>query len=669
MSRKEYRPLSLAQHFDPPAQYAGQFGWLCGYSADAMFLDHVVERFTEATHARRAAHGKVALAVFLDPGNPQVSAIDAPGVAHLPIRNPDSKPFRLLHAKVALLGFRHQEKRHQWCLRLLVSTGNWTRQTLEESLDLVWRIDLFSDQLDSGEDLAQDCADIRAAWDLLSWTQTYFDTRLLGVSLGKRADETRLAREEVETWISRCAAQAGKQTRFFDNRKKSLLDQLPKLLRDQDRVVTRNYLAMGSGFFETVSEPGRLPEIPQRIRSSLVAGGLLTRTAEVDIFVNPKACQSIAVSVGALNDEHIAVRPAAAMQTVFRDSVERSLHAKFLFSANYRESSNICSSAWVYLGSGNLTAPGFARKMSPKGGNLEAGVVFSPKDLHWHGSNRHVEPGQVVTNLLPIQFEAEVTSEAVLAAGSGMETRDFIFVAAPLAYLFWHQDRDAAELQSGQANVRDVDVLNPDGAVCERTATGFAWEAPRPRQVRIRWKDNGTQHEQEVPVIDEYGRIAASALAALDVEAAWWQLADFPAPPETAEEGDAELDEHDADGDGAKRHSGEFSSRVEACIYPVRQMMQLVEGIAARQVEIDEADWALWCSRLEQTLCQMSGCTAVQSFLDMELNPLESLRLASSRPIYAEYPTTQAGRLYEEVLERIEASWGVANMSVAGENV
>jgi hypothetical protein len=60
---------SLAQHFDAPDGYIGHFGWLCGYSADGLFLDDAVERFTRFNHSRRAHQGRIALVVLLDSGN------------------------------------------------------------------------------------------------------------------------------------------------------------------------------------------------------------------------------------------------------------------------------------------------------------------------------------------------------------------------------------------------------------------------------------------------------------------------------------------------------------------------------------------------------------------------------------------------------------------------
>ncbi|WP_374483686.1 hypothetical protein [Zoogloea sp.] len=124
MADKNFCPLSLAQHFDAPAEYRGAFGWICGYSADAAFLNDAAERFTRATQGQRAHGGYVSLALILDPGHPAIGPVDVPGLAHLPIRHLPERPFRLLHAKVAVLGFRHESGDGRWRIRLLVSTGN-----------------------------------------------------------------------------------------------------------------------------------------------------------------------------------------------------------------------------------------------------------------------------------------------------------------------------------------------------------------------------------------------------------------------------------------------------------------------------------------------------------------------------------------------------------------
>ena len=104
---------SLAGHFDAPEDYAGCFGWLCGYSADALFLDDAATRFTRLTNRQRAHQGRIELAVMLDPGNPHISLQDVPGVGHLGMKANENKPFRLL-----LLALKNDEQKKEVFLRI-----------------------------------------------------------------------------------------------------------------------------------------------------------------------------------------------------------------------------------------------------------------------------------------------------------------------------------------------------------------------------------------------------------------------------------------------------------------------------------------------------------------------------------------------------------------------
>jgi hypothetical protein len=657
------RPLSLAQHFDAPVDYIGHFGWLCGYSADALFLDDAAERFTRLNQSLRASQGRIALAVLLDPGNPQIDRQAAPGVEHLPIIDHANKPFRLLHAKVALMGFRHLENQSQWQLRLLVSTGNWTRQTLEESLDLVWRIDIASTSLSNPDtDIKQDCADIGAAWDLLSWIQQLFKTGALNASANGHLSETMNALQQVRQWIDVCSEKAQGRPRVFDNRGKSLLSQLPEKIKPSGEVKRPcNYLAMGSGFYEASADHGKPPEVPLTILKTLRNMGLLTKKPKVDLYVNPNACQAVATSLQPLQNCGITVRPAAIPTIVFREGAQRTLHAKFLFSANYRDNSNACTSAWIYLGSGNLTHPGFANAMSASAGNLEAGVVFAPNSLFWQ-KNKTTHDHLVVTNLLPIQWDDEIGDTTLLSAGSGMEQRAAIYVAPPVAWLTWYEVDEVRELRTDELSSADVQLLDSAGVACSRTKTGFQWCEAQPREVCIRWKADNQILEARIPVIDQYGRIAAIELPAIDIDEAWWQLADFPMPPDDdgGDDGDGKGDERDGKGNNTGRP-------VHITSFPIRQMMGLIESIAAKQTEINEIDWALWCNRLEQTLGQAGDSASVKYFRDeLQLNPLSPLRHQPFRPSFAENNDSDPGKLYDETLVRIEVNWKVNELRTLG---
>ncbi|MBI5271177.1 MAG: hypothetical protein HY856_16040 [Burkholderiales bacterium] len=607
----------------------------------------------------------MALALFLDPSCPTLSMVNHPGVLHLPVAHPGSRTCRLVHAKVALLGFRHAERPDAWCVRLLVSTGNWTRQTVEDSLDLAWRLDVFSDDIAARKDASRAaCADIVAAHGLMNALRQglggVFDVRLLRATPQLAEDQAL-----VDRWISQCARHAAGKPRFFDSRSRSLLAQLPGKIRSADdgRAVARNYIAMGSGFYEPAPASGGAPRVPMAILETLRGEGLLTLSCETDLFVNRLACQGVAMSVRALDERGVTVRPAAAPSLLFGEDNARTLHAKFLFSAHQSARSARCSSAWVYLGSGNLTEPGFTRRMGPDG-NLEAGVVFCADGLVWQGGAK-VDASRVVSHLLPIQRDEAVSPDsAALTAGPPYERPPVTHLAPPIAWLVWTETDDCpSRLVSPEplpAQATQFQVLGPDEQPCPAADGGFVWHAPMPRQVRCRWTEDGQVHNAEIPVVDAHGRIAAMPLQPLGIEEAWWQLADFPQPPPA--------DAEDADGDGAADPppQGAIDTRPAAPgSYPVRQLMELVEQIAARQTALDERDWAAWCRRMEQTLTRAKDSPAVAYFRHLGaagLNPLSPLRQAPFRPGYAETADTAAGLLYEQVLDRIEAQWGVAGM-------
>jgi hypothetical protein len=162
--------------------------------------------------------------------------------------------------------------------------------------------------------------------------------------------------------------------------------------------------------------------------------------------------------------------------------------------------------------------------------------------------------------------------------------------------------------------------------------------------------------------VDQYGRIAATELTAIGIDEAWWQLADFPLPPDVdgEDDGDGGSDEHEGK-DKVKGRS------VPTTSYPIRQMMELIESIAAKQTGIDEMDWVLWCNRLVQTLGQAADSVPVKFFRDeLKLNPLSPLRHQSFRPLFAEPCDSELGKMYDDTLGRIEVSWKINEMSPIG---
>lgn len=85
--------------------------------------------------------------------------------------------------------------------------------------------------------------------------------------------------------------------------------------------------------------------------------------------------------------------------------------------------------------------------------------------------------------------------------------------------------------------------------------------------------------------------------------------------------------------------------------------MDLIESIAAKQIEVDEIDWALWCNRLEQTLGQACDSAPVNYFFRdaLRLNP----KLHCATSLFAhrlQIPATQSPESCMTMLLRIEES-------------
>ena len=184
---------------------------MCGYSADAGFLNEAVERFTQKTTAQRAYEGRVSLALMLDCGNKQITPIAVPGLLHLPVRSVTKLPFKLLHAKVGILGFRHESDPNRWQIKLIVSTGNWTRSTLEDSLDLAWCTEIDSDDLKTGrEPSEQSAVDITSAWKMIQWLTKVFDTRVLSPEPPESTGRVQAAPAESSEVLSKWLRQTQK---------------------------------------------------------------------------------------------------------------------------------------------------------------------------------------------------------------------------------------------------------------------------------------------------------------------------------------------------------------------------------------------------------------------------------------------------------------------------
>lgn len=644
-----YKPASLADYFKPPEGFIGSFGWVCGYSADIDFINLAAELFTESSKSSRMQRGLTSLVLLLDKGNPQLSPVEVPGVIH-PGRDPQKKqPFYLLHAKVALLLFLGKESSKKWQIRLLVSTGNWTTDTLSANLDLICSLDFnYNDLKVPDVENKQIRADIVEAWSFMKEIRHYFRYTIL---TSKVDSDTFLQFNFFEKLLEGIPKPKECIPRFFDNRTKSLLEQIPSLLKKNNQALSRNYLAIGSGFFQSAERSKKIPSVIDEIEKELISAGVLTKTHVKDIYVNTNSCQAVASCVEGLREKNWGIR--AASDPMYKN---RLLHAKFLFSANERVDSNNCSSPWIYLGSGNLTKAGFTSKCSPQGGNLEAGILLFPGQLYWE-LKKNIPPSECVECILPLQWTNTVDDQnEKLNIGDQFEERGEDYICPPVEWFEYKIENGTGLLYPSLENEEKYEVLGIDRLVCNRAGDGpWIWNAEPPSMVEVKWQKDQSLF---VPVVDIFGRIAAKQLDITNIEEAWWQLESYP---NSDWEDDFEPEEFDPiNMNGTLRNTQLNRNSAD---YPIRKMMELVENISQKQTLIEADKWKFWCNRLEQSLIQTRQSEIYKVFREMNINPLSPLWKKPFRPLFAEDQTTQEGKYYEKVLNHIEMELELNNLN------
>lgn len=581
--------------FIPPEDCYGDFGLICGFTATPRVLGQIRRTFT-------GEMARPVLAAFI---HPTVNAVsDVPGLAWMWMRLKD-RGYNLLHAKVALLGFRRR-KDDGYVLRLAVSTGNWTQDPLTDSIDLFWSIDV-----DTSDPKDQDIADIRAAHEMFGWLRERADCALIERDYDGSRPDARLEAKINELGVSQA------RPRFVDSRNEELFPQVVQRIGMGKRA---NRLILGSGYFE--AEGDGTAGLPERLRQALMQQKVLTKQATLDLFLNPASCQGLAARAGALADAGWNLRrPYSALH-----GDEGQLHAKFVLLAM----GDTEVMGRVYLGSGNLSRNGFELAANA-GGNLEAGVVVDlPEGLKW----RHRKGSRGgLSELLPIQFNETVKLEA-LQSGNGFVPPEEPGSLPQVSWLVWHEGVLAAP---DDARVK---VIGPEGADVE---TPCPWPDPAPVFVTL------VEGGWRLPVISE-GALVMSRPSDMTVEDILAGLGSFPEPGETDHTDDGE------EGGEAVAHPSDAPEPPPAA-YAIRRMMNLLVRLGEIQSRLDPRDWPRWCRELRQNLCAIAAQeqTMIDLFRKAEANPLPALADSRMRP------DGVAFELLAEALAVIAKEWGLGD--------
>ncbi len=588
---------SLLTLFAPQEGHIGDFGMLCGFTASHNVLDRIARTFSGDGARPR-------LAAFIHPTAAAVT--DVPGVAWMHFR--PRLPFRLLHAKVALLGFRTPDG---YCLRLVVSTGNWTAEPLTTSIDMFWCGELVMGARDP-----QLISDIRAADGLFNWLRTLCDDGLLCQTFdGTLPDKS--FQEAIQAMPESVV-----KPRFVDTRERTMRGQVIERLTGRNK----GRLVIGSGFYEGSEDEDREGLI-QKLRVELMRCRRLAKNAALDLVLNPDSCQGLHAQAEGLIENGWRLRKPGSF---YAEHNQAKLHAKYLLLAAHTGTGEI-GRAQIYIGSANFSRMGFDSTAS--GGNLEAGIVITPDPkLSWRRNARNG-----IRNFLPGDFDVEVELTA-LSVGAPFEPPPDPPPPPPVAFVEWANGRLSAPDGCEEA----VSIVRSDK---DPIALPCDWPAPPPAFVALHpsgWK---------VPVRAD-GALVVPKRGRQSLEDILSGVGRFPAFA-------IEADEDEEDGEGLSREifgasPGKLDNAAHA--YPIRQMMLLITHLTEAQKTLDQRDWQRWCRELQQNLPSLACTepTMIAPFVAAGVNPLRALINVEFLPVGVD-----AGRI-EAALGRIEDAWGLS---------
>ncbi len=364
MSELEARTLLDA--FEPPHEDVGHTAVLVTMSADVDVLETLMERFTGRNARERARLGRCFGTLMRDAGTweDRRSLLEpgtVPGLHELAPRVDQGWP-RLLHAKLALLGFSRRASEPPSWFRLVIVTGNFTRASMRNLLELA-----FVTEAGLENDAAPEVlADLSAAAKFVrALADDYFHS---AVARTARRFSPIERFDDLVTRLSRLPAEAA--PRFLHSLRAPLFSQIQRAVEEQV-PNNRNLLLCGSGFFETSTEA----EDPT-VLDAIAKLPKLARNVQRALVVNPETSGQLR-TWSERAEEQGWTGPVRAVDP---SPAGRRLHAKYILlgRTNVQSRRTSVSGAYLYLGSGNLSRRGLMLPGSQ--GNIECGVFFRVED-------------------------------------------------------------------------------------------------------------------------------------------------------------------------------------------------------------------------------------------------------------------------------------------------
>ncbi|MGO4157471.1 hypothetical protein [Cupriavidus sp. YAF13] len=646
--------------FLPPQGEHGTHLLLCGLSSDAETLERALTAFTNETPAQRRARGLVRGLLLIDASNRQSQAQPAPGLLQLApcLKGTWRSRTTLMHAKVALMGFGPSTLGAPRRWRLVVSTGNWTAETWgqQAQIDLFWTTewDVQSNEADAPQALA----DVHAAFR--------FFERLLHSIYGKHysslADDA-LVTGWLEVWRERLqghGAASRLTPQFIHSLDRSLFDQVQTRF-PQKGVST---LVAGSGFFEQASKStaDSAPTVLQKLETLGNPGKRL-------IVFNPERAGGIADWFEQLRKTKVGERGLKQGRAgqwwlcLPRDPLEKKpkvgrkfLHAKYIAGLDRVRGEDDASAtlAFLYLGSGNLSHRGFLTRANLEGrasspariGNVEAGVILSPKDRIARVWQR------LACGALASAADLKNTVE-----GQGEEMFEPL---DPPPVLLLRQIGEYLHLVRSEVPPATLWLQASDGRwlPVKPDKESVCWGAVCPPSVRVTNVDPASQAAGagwDVAVLSANGLLCRRAMPQLEMASILQALLVFPALPP-----------HDHEDDDHVSHAvaPDTAARASSARYALRTLAMMVETIAQRSVLTTPEEFPYWLAQLRVLLLEQAAAAEREAIRALGVDLFDALDKPGFVPTWlAEQPDLL--ELHGTFLQDLRAAWCVPSNAEA----
>lgn len=582
----EHRHLDVL--FAPPANKVGTHMLICGLSADTETLERAVAAFTGESTVERAATGLLRALLMLDASAPMLGPRAVPGMLQLAPSQVAQWQAQttLMHAKVALLGFADEKFAEPDAFRLIVSTGNWTRESWGNGaqIDMFWSTDYHLDPATVDAHARSDVAAALHFFDRLMPALYPRSTAFLSTE--------RLAMDWLPAW-KRLLPRRGKReaTRFVDSLETPLIDQIESAFPTEG-VST---LVAGSGFWEqeTAGAAGK-PEVLVRLDDLHVRGKryLVSNPSQSGALARWVHASRRTAGSGKIGNWTLCM-PADPLQS--RDGVGRTrLHGKYIagLSRVAQASNDQGTMTFLYLGSGNLSRAGLlsrARLGTPTArarsvGNVEAGVLVT-------GAHR-------VGNVWRALACGDIMSADEIESMEAGDGEPILTPRPPPPVLFAKAASGMLQLlHSGDIPV-DLQVRLDATAdwIDVRAGHPVALADAPPPVIWVRVHAASGQEDaeiHEVPVLTQDGILCRQAPNQLGIDDALDALAAFPASPRY-------LPDPGSPQPQGQRQAPSSTARR----YPLKFLAALIEVIAHRHSLLKQEQCLVWLSQLRFLLLE-----------------------------------------------------------------